>query len=113
MFYLLTHDGSISMCRYHEGWVYAWHFTNRNVVGGGRVNPRLVTLKLLDGTWDVRKNVDLKIPDQEELVKEFNAWCDRWFTDDPRSPSSPSLIGEVPAGKHEVPGGNIYKKHMW
>lgn len=113
MFYLLTNDGAISMCHYREGWVYAWHFQNGNVVGGGRINPHLITLKLTDGSWDLRRHFNLRVLDQVELEKDFSAWCDQWFKDDPKRPSSPSLIGETAIGKHQLPGGIVSTKKMF
>ena len=110
MFYLLYDPNKITMCQSLGGWVYAWYFENGEIAGGGRINPEVVTRNLLDRTYDIRKHVNLHFPDQEELEKEFKAWCERWRQGDSRPPPVPGLLAEIPMGKHKPPGGSKFKR---
>lgn len=95
MFYVLGLK-AISLCEHRGAWVYAWHFEAGAMTGGGRVNPEVLSKRLIEGSWDIRKHHNLYVKDQEQLEKDFLDWCDRWFLEDPKAPPA----GAVIAGEH-------------
>lgn len=102
MFYLLYPRGGIALCAHVGRWVYAWHFKDGDISDGGRMNPVMLTQNLRDGSFDLRKHMDLNIPDQVDLEKEFTDWAKQWGAENPMGPSSGQISESSPDKIHKL-----------